>query len=270
MQRGWGEWSPFEREAGGLPSHWERYPAEQQCVERPYDYLPDLPLVLECARAAGGPVLDLACGNGRLALALARAGFTAVGVDLNAAFIQRAQEEAHRSGAEVAGRLRFEVGDARRFRLPERFGLVIMMDQAFKYLLTHDDHLDCLHAVHQHLREDGRFLVEHRCLFKLPDAGAGETYAFAWRGKDWVGVDTYDPIQQLGVSAFQNADDPSAEPELDPCRDFTYAELALLHKVTGFELETCVNDLDERSPTTPYFDAALLLRKTAPWKPRGS
>jgi SAM-dependent methyltransferase len=269
MQRGWGEWSPFQHEIRSLPTTWEEYPAEQQCVERPYDYLPDLELVREVAQRTGGPILDLACGTGRIALALAREGYEVVGLDFNADFIARAraQAEAERAPGEFTGSLRFEVGDARSFRLPERFGLIVMMDQAFKYLLHHDDHLNCLHAVREHLRDDGRFLVEHRCLFKLPDAGTGETYGFTWNGGEWAGVDTYDPIQQVGVTAFQPVDAPDDPPHLDPCRDFTYQELALLHRVVGFELEEVVNDLDERSETTPYFDAALVLKKGQGWSP---
>jgi SAM-dependent methyltransferase len=263
MQRGWGEWSPFEREAAALPSHWREYPVEQQCRERPYDYLPDLELVLEVAGRTGGPVLDLACGTGRVALALAERGFEVVGLDLNTGFIDCAREEAEARG--LAGLARFEVGDARRFALPERFGLIVMMDQSFKYLLTHDDQLGCLSCIHEHLRDDGRFLVEHRCLLKLPDGGPGETYAFEWRGRQWAGVDHYDPIQQLGVSAFQPLDEPDAPPELDPCRDFTYQELALLHRVVGLDLETVIHDLDERPTTTPFFDAALVLRRGEAW-----
>jgi SAM-dependent methyltransferase len=268
MQRGWGNWSPFEREIRILPTAWEDYPAEQQCVERPYDYLPDLALVLEVAARTGGPILDLACGTGRVAFALARAGYEVVGLDFNPAFIERARAEQARVAAELTGTLRFEVGDARRFELPERFGLIVMLDQAFKYLLHHDDHLDCLHAVREHLRDDGRFLVEHRCLFKLPDAGPGETYAYAWNGEEWAGVDEYDSILQVGVTASQPLDQPDAPPMLDPCRDFTYQELSLLHRVVGFELEEVVSDLDERSPTTPYFDAAMVLKKAEPWRPK--
>lgn len=268
MQRGWGEWSPFEREVPHLPNAWEAVTADQQVEDRPYDYLPELDLVLEWAARCGGPILDLACGNGRVALALAQRGYSVVGLDINPDFLRRAREEAARLGPDVAARVRFETGDIRDFQLPERFGLVVMLDQAFKYLLRHDDQLDCLVCVREHLREDGRFLVEQRCVFKLPDAGTGETYSFAWDGRDWDCVDTYDPIQQVGVIARQPADDPEAPPELEPCRDFTYQELALLHKVTGWELDEVVSDLDEREPTALYFDAALVLRKTSPWGTR--
>ena len=38
--------------------------------------------------------------------------------------------------------------------------------------------------------------------------------------------------------------------------------------VNGVELEDALNDLDERSPTTPYFDAALVLKPAEPWRPK--
>lgn len=270
MQRGWGDWSPFEHELAHLPGAYEDYSADRQCDERPLDYLPDLDLVLEVAARCSGPVLDLACGTGRLSLALAERGYSVVGVDANAAFIERARRLAEEADIAPERRPRFEQGDARSFRLTDRFGLVIMMDQAFKYLLRHDDHLDCLQAVRDHLRHDGRFLVEHRCLFKLPDAGPGDSYSFTEAGREWLGCDTYDAIQQVGVSAFQPVDEPEAPPVLQPIRDFTYAELSLLHRVVGFELDEVFSDLDERRPTTTYFDAALVLKKCEPWRSRGS
>ncbi len=39
----------------------------------------DLPFWLAQAREAGGPVLELACGTGRIAIPLAQAGFQASG-----------------------------------------------------------------------------------------------------------------------------------------------------------------------------------------------
>lgn len=266
MQRGWGAFSPFEHDLPHLPSGWDEVSAEQQCLDRPLDYLPDLDLVLEWAARCGGPVLDLACGTGRLSLALARHGYRVVGLDRNAGFIRRAREEAARLSPEKAALVRFEEGDARSFLLPERFGLVIMMDQAFKYLLTHDDQLACLHSTREHLREDGRFLVEQRCLLRFPEGGAGAPFTFVERGREWIAVETYDPIQQVGVTATQPADDPAALASLAPIRDFTYQELALLHRVAGFELDEVIHDLDEREPPVEYFDAALVLKKAAPWE----
>jgi SAM-dependent methyltransferase len=264
----WAGHSPLAGELAALPNAWEGYPSAEHLRERPYGELPEWELVAEWAKRCGGPVLDLACGTGRWSLALAGAGYEVVGLDLNPGFIEAARAEAARRSPQVQARLRFEVGDARRFGLPERFGLVLMMDQSFKYLLRHQDHLDCLHCVREHLREDGRFLVEHRCQLRLPEAGEGEPYTFSWDGREWVGVDSYDAIQQVGLSAFQPAGDPEAEPRLEPCRDFTYQELELLHVVVGLTPERIIHDLAVRGPDATYFDAAFILKKSAPWRPR--
>lgn len=270
MQRGWGDWSPFEHELEHLPGAYEGFSPDRQCEERPPDYLPDLDLVLELARRCPGPILDLACGTGRIALALAARGYQVVGIDSNPAFIERAQSLAAALPYPPPIPPRFEHADARSFAVSERFGLVVMMDQAFKYLLRHEDHLECLDRVRSHLNDTGRFLVEHRCLLKLPDAGPGDSYTFTEDGREWLGIDTYDAIQQVGLSVFQPIDPPAAAPVLQPIRDFTYAELSLLHRVVGFELEEVVSDLDERGPTTTYFDAAFVLKKCPPWRPRAS
>jgi SAM-dependent methyltransferase len=267
LQRGWGEWTPLASELPTLPVIWHHYCPEQQHRERPPDYLPELDLVLGCAAGTGGPILDLACGTGRVSHVLARHGFPTVGLDLNPQFIRKAQELTPSPVADGVSSLRFEVGDARAFSLPERFALVVMLDQSFKYLLTHDDQLACLSQVRRHLLPHGRFLVEHRCMLKLPDAGPGTPYAYSWNDEEWAAIDIYDAIAQVGVSHSQPLDQPDREPLLDPCRDFTYQELVLLHRVSGFELEAVWSDLGERSPDTTHFDAFLLLKPVAPWQP---
>src|SRR5215218_1037002 len=57
----------------------------------------------------GERVLDVGCGPGRHALALARRGIDVVGVDLSEDFVALAREAAKGEGPEA----RFEVGDVR-------------------------------------------------------------------------------------------------------------------------------------------------------------
>ncbi|MDH5289027.1 MAG: class I SAM-dependent methyltransferase [Acidimicrobiia bacterium] len=61
--------------------------------------------------APGNRVLDVGCGPGRHALALARLGFHVVGVDISATFVELAREAAEVEG--LADRARFVVADAR-------------------------------------------------------------------------------------------------------------------------------------------------------------
>ncbi len=74
------------------------------------------PAILALVRRSvvADPVLDVGCGTGVLALAVARAGHRVVGVDAAAHAVSRARERAAESILEPPGEVRFEVADARR------------------------------------------------------------------------------------------------------------------------------------------------------------
>jgi len=79
-----------------------------------------------------GPVLDVGCGTGELALALAQRGLTVLGVDLAEAAITQARAKAA-TAAPGVGRLEFRVGDALHPTLfPGPFGAVV--DSGFFHL----------------------------------------------------------------------------------------------------------------------------------------
>lgn len=107
------------------------------------------------ARESGGPVLELACGTGRLVAALAADGYEVVGLDRSAAMLDQAS-------AGVGTRARFVRGDMRAFALDRRFGLVLVADNSLRELETEEDILACLACVRRHLRADGRLLVTER------------------------------------------------------------------------------------------------------------
>jgi SAM-dependent methyltransferase len=72
---------------------------------------PNLFVRQQCEGLAVGEGLDLACGEGRNALWLARRGWTVTGVDYSAAAIERAESLTAREPAEVADRLTWRVAD---------------------------------------------------------------------------------------------------------------------------------------------------------------
>jgi SAM-dependent methyltransferase len=78
------------------------------------------------AEQTGGPVLDLACGSGRIGLALARRGHAVVGVDLSAAMIGRFADRLDREPPAVAARVTLTEADIHDFALPDRFCLAVL------------------------------------------------------------------------------------------------------------------------------------------------
>ena len=78
-------------------------------------YRTDLPLWLELAAATpGAPVLEVGCGTGRVALALARAGHPVTAVDVDAALLAELARRAVGLPVEVVH------ADARELDLPSR------------------------------------------------------------------------------------------------------------------------------------------------------
>jgi SAM-dependent methyltransferase len=100
------------------------------------DAQPALSALLEEIPPAG-PVLDVGCGSGDLALALARRGLDVLGIDIVEAAIAQARAKAAALPDDATRRLEFRVADALRpSRLERRFGAVV--DSGFFHVLETD------------------------------------------------------------------------------------------------------------------------------------
>jgi SAM-dependent methyltransferase len=108
------------------------------------------------ARETGGPVLELACGTGRVSIPIARMGFSVTGLDIVPGML----EQARRKSAGLP--TRWVEGDARTFDLGEKFRLIFLTGNAFQALLTLSDQERLLERVRAHLDEDGLFAFETR------------------------------------------------------------------------------------------------------------
>ena len=78
----------------------------------------DVPFYLGLAEHAGGPLLELGCGTGRLLVPLARAGFEITGVDLSEGMLQVARGKVAGLGRAAAGRIALVQGDISTLDLP--------------------------------------------------------------------------------------------------------------------------------------------------------
>jgi SAM-dependent methyltransferase len=104
----------------------------------------------------GGPVLEIACGTGRVCIPIARLGFPVTGVDIVPGMLAQAR---HKSAGFPT---RWVEGDARTFDLGEQFRLIFLTGNAFQAFLTRSDQEALLERVHAHLHKDGLFAFETR------------------------------------------------------------------------------------------------------------
>jgi SAM-dependent methyltransferase len=124
-------------------------------LARLYDVFPfndDLPLYLNLARRQGPRVLEVACGSGRVLVPLVRAGFGVTGIDASPHMLALTREKLDAEGLDAD----LLQADMRSFRLERTdFDLAVVAVKSLCYLTEVEDQLECLRAIHKHLRPGG-------------------------------------------------------------------------------------------------------------------
>lgn len=105
-------------------------------------------------------VLDVSCGIGTQAIALAALGYKVTGSDISTQAIERARKEAQLRGLDIG----FSVADMRRAHIAHGagFDLVISCDNSLPHLLTDNDLLLALRQFRECLRPGGGCIITIR------------------------------------------------------------------------------------------------------------
>ncbi len=118
----------------------------------------DIPLYLGFAAKTGGPLLDLGIGSARLALPLARAGFSVTGIDLSAPMLALAREHIMRARLDTA--IHLVQADFRAPGLSGTFGLAYCGYNAFLHLIDEAEQLQALRAWRALLKPTGLLVID--------------------------------------------------------------------------------------------------------------
>ncbi len=136
----------------------------------------DVAFYVELAREADGPLVELAIGDGRVAIPVAQAtGRSVVGIDSSPAMLERARARAAEAGVE----LDLREGDMRDLALDEPAALIYCPFRALLHLPTWADRRRTFERVAAALRPDGRFAwnafaFDHRVAARLDGAHRDE------------------------------------------------------------------------------------------------
>jgi SAM-dependent methyltransferase len=116
----------------------------------------DIPFYVSLAEQTEGPVLDVATGTGRIALALAAAGHEVTAVDVNEAMVAFAADK------DVDEAVTWVEQDARELKVRGKFGLAIVAGNALQQLLTNEDRAAVLKAIYRQLAPGATFAFSVR------------------------------------------------------------------------------------------------------------
>jgi SAM-dependent methyltransferase len=114
----------------------------------------DIPFYVELAREADGPVVELAVGNGRVAIPVAQAtGKPVLGIDISPAMLAQARGNADAAGVE----LELHEGDMRDLALDEPAALIYCPFRGLMHLPTWADRRRIFERIAASLQPGGRF-----------------------------------------------------------------------------------------------------------------
>ncbi len=119
----------------------------------PFD---DIAFYVDRAAGAGGPVLELGCGNGRILLALLDRGIDAIGVDCSPGMLEELLRKA-RSGGHAP---KLCLMDARRLAFRDAFAMVLCPYSLITYMSGVGDDVRMLEAIHAALVPGGHVIVD--------------------------------------------------------------------------------------------------------------
>ncbi len=220
-------------------------------------YDEDRPLTEQWARAVGGPLLDLACGTGTMAIHLAQQGYQVTGVDIVPEMIAWATQKAARQAVSIE----WVVADARAFHLHKQFPFIYMLGNAFQHFLTRADHEALLARVREHLLPEGCFLfcTRNPSPRNLLEARYPEPQQYTMPdGRQLTSAEQqyYDPLTQIQHYTFHEEwlypDGRREEKTTRTALRYVFPqEMEALLFYNGFDIRACYGDWQQGPLTAP-------------------
>lgn len=256
------------------------YDADYAAAERE----DDAAFYAELARDAGGPVLEMGCGSGRVLLPCARAGAEVVGMDVSAAMLDRLRYRLEHEAEEVRRRVETVEGDVRDAAVTDgdgeirTFPLVTAPFRVIQHLVERSDQRAWLQNVTRHLAPGGAlvfdvFQPDYEHVVAPPsttvdlertDPETGrlvERHATAWHTPE---LQTFRVRFEWKEAAGEGGGEDGGEGEArslgsaeTEVRWFTLAELANLLELEGFRVTDAWGDFD-RTPHGPGAEEIIL------------
>lgn len=223
----------------------------------------DIPFYIKYAKKSGKKVLELACGTGRVAIPMAKAGLEVTGVDLAESMLHFGQKKAEKQGANIS----WIKGDMTQIDLNESFDTVMCIHNTMGHLFDLESIQKFFSVVKKHLKKDGLFILQtftpdpyfytRDPKEKLPFT----TFKDPQTGKKVeVTESSYydDELQIHQMTWYFNQDGKKEEQQEFTARVFYPQELDNLLILSGFEILHKFGDYDE-TPYSEYPDTQILV-----------
>jgi ubiquinone/menaquinone biosynthesis C-methylase UbiE len=231
-----------------------------------------LPEVLRRMAAEPKTLLDLACGEGTFALAMAKAGLEVTGLDLSEDMLEIARRRADEAGPQPDGRalkIKFVQADMRSFARAERFDLATCWYDSLNYLVEPDDLVAAFTAVARALAPGGLFIFDMNTTAGL---------AVMWRSQPFYVAQNTPEAFDAHINSFDFEKGIATKRIVGfirrgPCwmrideehreRAYTLGSIRMALKASGLEEVACWGSLEEMSEPAPEAGRVWFVAKPA-------
>lgn len=261
-------------------------PAEYRQVSAKYydeayatkEGLDDQSFYVEIARTSGGPVLELACGTGRILLPIAREGIAIHGVDSSLPMLEVLQDKLRQEPKDVHELVSVMHGDIRNFRSNRQYPLVIIPFRPLQHMYTVEDQVAALHTAAFHLEDEGRLVFDvFYPKFESLNSKIGEEFLeLEWRPKcdcnkiirRYLRKESVDKINQTFTATFifrtyEGEKLVQEETEFLKMSYYTYPHLRALFLLTGLEIVEEYGSFDTSPLDNGAREMIFVLKKSA-------
>jgi SAM-dependent methyltransferase len=214
----------------------------------------------------GEPVLELACGTGKITIPLHKEGVDITGLDLSKEMVDH--------GLLKDNTCKLLEGDMRNFDLSRLFGFIFIPAQSFQHMITSDDIQRCFGCVRKHLKDNGAFLIQiFTPNLRMLQTNPGERLPTS---KEYYQDDSsgtkykasishhYDAAGQVMHSTYyySSETDPGERSFTLSMRQFFPQEMDVLAEQNGFRIIEKFSD-NQRTPfdRKPVYQNILLAKK---------
>ena len=237
-----------------------RYVDYAEYYDQAHDITVDIPFYVEYAKHSGGPVLELACGTGRVLIPIAKAGVRIHGLDLSENMLRIAEKKIHEKRLDELASISHD--NMAEFNLHEKnYAMAFIAVRSFMHLFTQEDQIKCLECVHDHLRPDGILLIDlyapsFKHLAQEPSEEVRRSREFQLPNgnkvvekRRYIGVDLVNQLNTDEIIFEEYKGDKLIRSRILPLiTRFTFRhELELLLERCGFRVEAIYRDYDKNT-----------------------
>lgn len=233
----------------------ERYDDEENEMNSPAVLEPTVEFL--AALAGDGRALEFAIGTGRVGVPLRERGVEVVGIELSEPMTEVLRRKVDEATLPVT------IGDMATTRVDGEFSLVYLVYNTISNLLTQDEQVECFSNAARHLAPGGRFVIELGVppLRWLPPGQVAVPFDVS---DQHLGFDTFELAEQILTSHHFTRDGDAYRRGSSRHRYAWPAELDLMARIAGLELEQRVADWDGSSFTDASTKHVSVWRKPAP------